>query len=112
MNNSVSQYFNVLEKMMGKLLFNASHGQDKNMSGNNYKEDEKFAFKRGFTFLWKSNLVLLLALLFFFINKSSWSEQSGFVVLLITLLSEVVVWLGSFFACFNKRGDSAAAKSG
>ncbi len=112
MSNSVSQYFNVLEKMMGELLFNASPGQDKNMSGNKYKEDEKFAFKRGFTFFWKSNLVLILALLFFFINKSSWSEQGGFVVLLIILLSEFVIWLCSFFACFKKRKDSPAAKRG
>jgi hypothetical protein len=98
--------------MMGELLFNASPRQDKNMSGNKYKEDEKFAFKRGSTFFWQSNLVLLIVLLFFFINKSSWSEQGGFVVLLITLISEFVIWFCSFFACFKKREDSAAGKRG
>lgn len=113
MSNSVSQYFNVFEKIMGELLFIDRPQQVKTMPGkkeNKDKEAAKFSFKRGFTFFWQGNLVLLIVLLFFFINKSSWSEQGGFVVLLITLLSEFVIWLCSFFACFKKREDSPAAK--
>ncbi|CAM4040295.1 hypothetical protein [Mesobacillus zeae] len=110
MSNSVSHYFNVLESIMGEFLFNDSPQKDKNMSGKKEKEDENFSFKRGVTFFWQSNLVLLIAFLFFFINKSSWNEQGGFDVLLITLLSELVIWLCSFFACFKKKEDSPEVK--
>lgn len=74
------------------------------------KEDKKFSLKRGVTFFGKSNLVLLIALLFFFINKSSWSEQGGSVVFLFTLSWEIVILICSFFACFKKKGDNPLIK--
>jgi hypothetical protein len=109
MGNSVSHYFNVLQKILDDFLQD-NQSQRKKTSSQPKQEVEKFSFKRGFPFFWKGNLALLVAILFFYINKSSWSEEGGPVVLLFALAWEAVIILLSFFACFKEREESSPVK--
>ena len=110
MSNSVSHYFDVLQKILDDFLQDG-RSHMKKTSSKPKQEGEKFSFKRGFSFFWKSNLVLLITILFFYINKSSWSEEGGPVVLLFALLWEVMIIILSMFACLKEREESLPVKS-
>ncbi|MBG9448214.1 hypothetical protein ABE67_02330 [Cytobacillus firmus] len=69
-------------------------------------KQKKFLFNRGFLFFWKSNLVLFLAILFLYINKSSWSEE-GSVLLVLALMWEALILLLSIIEGVKaKRAES------
>ncbi|MBG9585587.1 hypothetical protein ABE26_00325 [Cytobacillus firmus] len=69
-------------------------------------KQKKFLFNRGFLFFWKSNLVLFLAILFLYINKSSWSED-GSVLLVLALMWEALILLLSIIEGVKaKRAES------
>ncbi|MFP7478311.1 hypothetical protein [Terribacillus saccharophilus] len=76
--------------------------KDKNKSSK-IKKEKFFSIKRGFSFFWKSNLFLLVALLFFFINKSSWVWDGEWAVEVFTILGELFILVCSFIACFRER---------
>ncbi len=109
MSNSVSNYFDVLQKILDDFLQDGSSHMKKT-SSKPKQEGEKFSFKRGFSFFWKSNLVLFITILFFYINKSSWSEEGGPVVLLFALLWEAMIIILSIFACLKEREESSPVR--
>lgn len=57
------------------------------------EEQKKFSLKKGFSFFWKSNLVLFIAIIFLYTNKSSWSEEGGSVLLVLALMWGVLILL-------------------
>ena len=66
-------------------------------------EQKKFSLKRGFSFFWKSNLALLIAILFLYINQSSWSEEGGTVLLVLALIWGVLILFLSIIGCLKKQ---------
>lgn len=70
-------------------------------------KQKKFVFNRGFLFFWKSNLVLFLAILFLYINNSSWSEEGGSVLLVLALMWGALILLLSIIDSVKvKRAES------
>ncbi|WP_370224345.1 hypothetical protein [Cytobacillus sp.] len=57
------------------------------------EEQKKFSLMKGFSFFWKSNLVLFIAIIFLYTNKSSWSEEGGSVLLVLALMWGVLILL-------------------
>jgi hypothetical protein len=64
---------------------------------------EPFSFKRGVSFFWRSNVVLLIMAIFLLINKGSWVGDGSGTLLLLVLVSEVMIMLLAFFSCFPKK---------
>ncbi|UXH42993.1 hypothetical protein N5C46_15010 [Rossellomorea vietnamensis] len=68
------------------------------------KKDEKFfSIKRGFVFLIKSNVLLLLFTLLFFLNKNSWALDGEDYVTLFAVQGEALLIILSFIACLRPR---------
>lgn len=67
-------------------------------------KQKKFSLKKGFSFFWKSNLVLFIAILFLYINQSSWSEEGGSVLVVLALMWGVLILFLSIIGCLKKQG--------
>ena len=100
MSNSISNYIHVLQKIYDDFLKDESPPLKKT-SRKLKQEEERFSFKRGFSFFWKSNLALLIVILCFYINSSSWSKGADNLLLLFVVLWEAFIILLSLFACFK-----------
>lgn len=102
------EYFMVQENISTDFFNSMEHDNvDEEMPNVNTKESaddgKAFSFKRGFSFLMKSNLLLLCIFLLFFINKNSWAwEGEGFVYTFF-FLSEIMVLLLFIPACLKPR---------
>ncbi|RBP87386.1 hypothetical protein DFO70_12043 [Cytobacillus firmus] len=66
-------------------------------------EQRKFSLKRGFSFFWKSNLALLIAILFLYINQSSWSKEGAPLILILALVWEVLILFLCLIGCLKKQ---------
>lgn len=104
-SNHVSLYVETAQKMIIDFLMydKPQAPQNENKFLKNGREEAKFSLKRGFSFLWKSNLFLLVAYLFLFINKSSWGWDGQYLVMAFVVFWEVVILICSFIACFRDR---------
>ncbi|WP_077304636.1 hypothetical protein [Terribacillus halophilus] len=102
---SVSLYVETVQESLINFLESdkpLASQKKKNKTTKNKKE-KIFSFKRGFSFFWKSNSFLLIALLFFWINKSSWVWDGETAVEVFIILGEVFILTCSFIACFRDR---------
>ncbi|WP_110067708.1 hypothetical protein [Cytobacillus oceanisediminis] len=107
---SLVQYEDLIKSSFTHNPSQDNQSQRKKTSSEPKQGVEKFSLKRGFPFFGKGNLALLVAILFFYINKSSWSEEGGPVVLLFAFAWEAAIILLSFFACFKEREESSPVK--
>ncbi|WP_338472887.1 hypothetical protein R4Z10_09260 [Niallia sp. XMNu-256] len=106
-SNSVSKYIYVLQKIYND-FFQDETPALKKTSSKPKQEEDRISFKRGLSFFWKSNLALLIVILCFNINSSSWSESAGNLLLLFVLLWEAFIILLSLIACLKrKHGDGS-----
>lgn len=108
-SNSVPTYLSVVQKITEEILQGGIPNEKKKVM-NSKEEQKKFSFKRGFSFFWKSNLILLITILAININRASFSEGGGGLLLLLYLSWEALLILLSFFACFKEREDSSPAR--
>ncbi len=69
------------------------------------KKVETFSLKRGFSFFWKANLVLLGMIGFLLLNQGSWADDAQKFFTLFITLSEAMILLLSFASCLphNKK---------
>ncbi|MQR94729.1 hypothetical protein [Fictibacillus phosphorivorans] len=67
------------------------------------KKVETFSFKRGFSFFWKANLVLLGMIGFLLLNQGSWAEDAQKYVILFITVSEAMILLLSFASCLPQK---------
>ncbi|MGA4718450.1 hypothetical protein [Fictibacillus nanhaiensis] len=75
----------------------------KKQNGNPPKKVEVFSFKRGFSFFWKANLVLLGMMGFLLLNQGSWAEDAQKYVILFITVSEAMILLLSFASCLPQK---------
>ncbi|URM32836.1 hypothetical protein LLY41_21535 [Cytobacillus firmus] len=109
MSNSINNYFDVLQRILDDFLHIEGFLAEKKPRKAE-QEVEGFSFKRGFSFFWKSNFVLLITVLFLYINKSGWSEGSGPMVVGFAVFCEVMIILLSIFACLKEREEPFTVK--
>ena len=110
MSNSVSNYIHVLQKIYDD-FFQDETPSSKKTSRKPKQEEDRFSFKRGFSFFWKSNLALLIVILCFYINSSSWSKEAGNFLLLFVVLWEAFIILLSLIACLKRREATTASRN-
>ncbi|MBP3040680.1 hypothetical protein J9303_14405 [Bacillaceae bacterium Marseille-Q3522] len=100
---SFAQFFQVINLMITDFFSEAEPKKLKARKPGVKNHNKRFSFRRGFSFFWKSNLVLLLMILCFFINKSSWGYEGGLTVVLFAFLSETMLIILSFIGCLRPR---------
>lgn len=64
---------------------------------------KKFSVKRGFRFLYKSNLILLGMILIMFVNHKSWIDDGAIMLILFIMLYESFTIVLFFIACLKPR---------
>lgn len=106
-DSKVSGFVNHVQNTMIRFLKKKKPISSKNKRNRVNKKGEKnikfFSIRRGFSFLWKSNLFLLVAVLFFLINKTSWVWDGEWAVEVFIILGELFILICAFIACFRDR---------
>jgi len=105
MSNSLPQYFTGVEFIVNKFFEEGTSSlSTKKSSHSNKVHNEKFfSLKRGFSFFYKSNIAVMIGLVCFFINQSSWGEEGRVNVLIAFILAELFLTLLSLIACFKEK---------
>ncbi|WP_113928848.1 hypothetical protein [Bacillus sp. P14.5] len=111
MSNSIAEYFTGAELLIEKFLEEEPVKPQLNKPAGTKKIDSEkfFSIKRGFSFFYKSNIAVVIGLLCFFINQSSWVEQGGINLFIVFILTESFLLLLSLIACFKEKEEKAAA---
>ncbi|CAH0345441.1 hypothetical protein [Bacillus sp. CECT 9360] len=96
-SSTVEQYFRIIERSLEEFL-TVTVAKKKNSS-----ETKPFSIQRGISFFVKGNVLLIVMLLLFNVNKNSWVEEGGSYVWLFGLQTEVIILLLSFIACLRPK---------
>ncbi|WP_071460738.1 hypothetical protein [Bacillus massilinigeriensis] len=101
-SNTVPTYLSVVQKITKEILQGSIHNEKKKII-HSKEEQKKFSFRRGFSFFWKSNLILFTIILALNINRANFSEEGGDLLLLMSLLWEAFLILLSIFLVFTRE---------
>lgn len=96
-SSTVEQYFRIIERSLIEYLAVSVTKKKKVINR------KPFSIQRGFSFFVKGNVLLIVMLLLFFINKDSWGQEGESYVLLYGLQTEVIILLLSFIACLRPK---------
>ena len=104
-SSTSKDYFKAAEDMLKGYLESAPSVKPKRKvrHPDQPKEGKGFSLKRGWPFFWKGNLLLLLMIAVFFINKGSWDYEGGGAVSFFWLQWEIAIIFLSIVACLRPK---------
>jgi predicted CopG family antitoxin len=110
---SVDDYFKKIEDTIHEFFLQslaatipAKPASKPKRSKKTYKNKETpqpFSFKKGLSFFWKSNIVLLVMVCVLLINQGKWVGEGQEMLVFFILLFEVMIVLLSLFTCFPDK---------
>jgi hypothetical protein len=106
---SITDYFKKIEDTLDEffssevVIVPISKSTRKKQNGKPSKKVETFSFKRGFSFFWKANLVLLGMTGFLLLNQGSWADDAQKYFTLFITISEAMILLLSFASCLPHK---------
>lgn len=105
----INDYFKNIEDTLEEFFSSevvtrsVSKNKRKKQNGKPSKKVETFSFKRGFSFLWKANLVLLGMVGFLLLNQESWADDGQKYLILFITISEAMILLLSLASCLPQK---------
>jgi hypothetical protein len=106
---SVIDYFKKIEDTLEEFFssevvkVSKSKNTRKKQDATASKKIETFSLKRGFSFFWKANLVLLGMIGFLLLNQGSWADDAQKFFTLFITVSEAMILLLSFANCLPHK---------